>query len=144
MESVVNFDGAELVTNWFGQWPSLHDWEVLSVNVDRGDKLHGPIVSVKVHAFQMTSEITDQGFYKLEKHCLIEFRFDEVDCLQLKNANHQNVIEDIFLTDAVAEDGTKRIAVHFESIYGLELDFECSKAQVAALTPFKPTSGVYA
>ena len=143
MESLVEFEGAELVTNWFGYWPSLHDSEVLSVNVDRGDSRLGPIVTVKVHAFQMTSNVNSQGFYELEKHCLIEFRFDAVDLLQLKNVNHQNVIEDIFLSEKVAADGPKRIAVHFESIYGLELDFECSKAQVVALAAFKPTSGVY-
>jgi hypothetical protein len=51
------FEGLEIVTSWFGYWPSLHDAEILSVDFQRADNSHSPGASIKVHAFEMTSEV---------------------------------------------------------------------------------------
>jgi hypothetical protein len=53
-----DFDRSEIVTSWFGYWPKLHDAEILSVDFHRAIDGSGPGLFVKVHAFEMTSEVT--------------------------------------------------------------------------------------
>jgi len=138
------FDRSEIVTSWFGCWPRLHDAEILSVDFQRAVDGSGPGLFVKIHAFEMTSEVTERGYFKLIKHCIIELRFDRIDDVDLKNFGHQNVIDGISLSSASGKDGARRIAVEFEPITEMELSFSCAKAVVVSLTPGLPAEGVYA
>jgi hypothetical protein len=138
------FARSDIVRSWFGYWPRLHDAEILSVDFQRAIDGSGPGLFVKVHAFEMTSEVTERGYFKLIKHCIIELRFEGIDCVDFGNFGHQNVIDGISLSSASAKDGSKRIAVEFESITEMELSFSCAKAVVASLTPGLPAEGVYA
>lgn len=79
MSEEARFERSEIVTDWFGYWPSLHDAEVLSADFQRAIGGSGPGLSVKVHAFEMTSEVNEKGYFKLIKHCIIELRFDVYD-----------------------------------------------------------------
>lgn len=144
MGDMVEFENSEIVRDWFGGWPSLHDAEVLSINFDRGEGEAGPLITAVIHAFEMTSDVNSKGFYKLIKHCLIKFRFERVEENSLKWFNHQNVIEDIFLNPAKGASGQDLIGVEFSSIYGVQLDFKCQSAKVLSIEPFAPRSGIYA
>jgi hypothetical protein len=143
MSENVGFDGSEIVTDWFGYWPGLHDAEILSVDFQRAVDGSGPDVYVKVHAFEMTSEVTERGYFKLIKHCIIELRFEQIDDVDLRNFGHQNVIDGISLSFASSKEGSRRIAVEFEAITEMELSFSCAKAVVVGLTPGLPAEGVY-
>ncbi len=57
-------DGVELLVDRFGFWPSLHDAEVLWIRLDRSNGLQfqGPTVEMLVHVFEMTSEVTEEGY----------------------------------------------------------------------------------
>ena len=144
MDEAARFEGSEIVTDWFGYWPSLHDAEVLSADFQRGSDGTGPELRVKVHAFEMTSEVTEKGYFKLVKHCIIEFRFERVSDVELRNFTEQNVIDGISLSFVSAGDGSRRIAVEFESISEMELRLSCSTAVVVGLTAGIPSTGVYA
>jgi hypothetical protein len=143
MSEVPGFDGSALVTNWFGYWPSLHDAEVLSVALQRSVDRAGPGVYVRVHAFEMTSEITPKGYFKLVKHCIIELRFEQIGDLDLRHFGYQNVIDGISLSCAAGEDSSRRIAVEFGSLSEMQLSFSCAKAVVVSLTPGLPSEGIY-
>ena len=65
MSEEAQFEGSEIVTDWFGYWPSLHDSEVLSADFQRAIGGSGPELRVKVHAFEMTSEVNEKGYFKL-------------------------------------------------------------------------------
>ena len=143
MSENAGFDGSEIVTNWFGYWPGLHDAEILSVDFQRAVDGFGPCLYVKVHAFEMTSEVTERGYFKFIKHCIIELRFEQIDDVDLRNFGHQNVIDGISLSFTSAKDGSRRIAVEFEAFTEMELSFSCAKAGVVALTPGLPAEGVY-
>ena len=144
MSEEAQFEGSEIVTDWFGYWPSLHDSEVLSADFQRAIGGSGPELRVKVHAFEMTSEVNDKGYFKLIKHCIIELRFEQVSDVELRNFGHQNVIDGISLSFVSAKDGSRRIAVEFEVLTEMELSFSCSTAVVAGLTAGIPSEGVYA
>jgi hypothetical protein len=137
------FARSEIVTSWFGYWPRLHDAEILSVDFQRAIDHSGPGLFVKVHAFEMTSEVTESGYFKFVKHCIIELRFEGIDGVDFRNFGHQNVIDGISLSSKSAKDGSKRVAVEFGSVTGMELSFSCAKAVVDSLTPGLPAEGVY-
>ena len=144
MNEEAQFKGSEIVTDWFGYWPSLHDAEVLSADFQRGTVGSGPELHVKVHAFEMTSEVTEKGYFKLTKHCIVELRFERVCDVELRKFAPQNVIDGISLSLVPARDGSKRIAVEFEGLTEMEFRFSCSAAIVLGLTAGIPTEGVYA
>jgi hypothetical protein len=144
MNEQARFERSEIVTDWFGYWPSLHDAEVLSADFQRAIDGSGPGLRVKVHAFEMTSEVTEKGYFKLVKHCIIEFRFERVSEVELRNFGHQNVIDGISLSFVATEDGSRRIAVEFEVLSEMELRFSCSNAVVVGSTAGIPSEGVYA
>ncbi len=143
MSDDAGFEGSEVVTNWFGYWPSLHDAEILSVDFQRAINDAGPGLYLKVHAFEMTAEVTDGGHFKLIKHCIIELRFEQIDDVDLRHFGHQNVIDGISLSFAPAVDGSRRIAVEVEGLSEMQLGFSCAKAVVVGLTPGLPGEGVY-
>jgi hypothetical protein len=139
----VEFERSNVVTDWFGYWPSLHDAETLSVDFRRDVDDSGPGLYLKVHAFEMTSEVNEKGHFKCIKHCIIEFRFDEVRAVSLRHFGHQNVIDGISLSLLPATEGARRISVEVESLSEMELSFTCSKAVVIGLTPGLPGEGIY-
>jgi Immunity protein 50 len=143
MSEDAGFEGSELVTNWFGYWPSLHDAEILSADFRRAIIDSGPGLYLKVHAFEMTREVTEKGYFKNIKHCIIELRFEKIADVDLRHFGHQNVIDGISLSFIPATGGSRRISVELESITEMQLCFSCEKAVVASLTPGLPSEGVY-
>ena len=111
MSENAGFDGSEIVTNWFGYWPGLHDAEILSVDFQRAVDGFGPGLYVKVHAFEMTSEVNEKGYFKLIKHCIIALQFERVSDVELRNFGHQNVIDGISLSFVSAKDEIRRAHV---------------------------------
>jgi hypothetical protein len=142
MQPEVEIEGAELVINWFGHWPSLHDAEVIAINLDRAGSNGGPTITAKIHAFQMTSKVKGTR-YEVIKHCIITFKFESVFNIELDDFNHQNVIEDITFSKVTSSNGSS-IAVTFESIYGVELSLACKHVVITELVPGTPSEGVYA
>ena len=70
MESYKKIEGYENVLQAFGYWPSFHDGEILMLRLDRRDKgdegYYSPIMEFIIHGWEMTSEVTSEGFYKLQ------------------------------------------------------------------------------
>jgi len=57
--------GADLVS-WFGQVPSFHDAEILSLSLHRrGDSF------LRLHGWIMTGAIGQDGYYVLNKHAIV-------------------------------------------------------------------------
>jgi hypothetical protein len=81
-------EGSYLLSEQFGEWPSFHDSEVLSIDFNRSKKRGNPTIVVKVRAFEMTSKVNENGYYKLINHCDIEFNFESVEDVTLNGFNH--------------------------------------------------------
>jgi hypothetical protein len=126
-EFIVN---AEKVSSIFGEWPTFHDAEVLTLILNRGMP-HDFKTSmlVRVWTFKVHRDQTDsKGYYKTTDHSIVTFRFDEPDELNLQGFNHQNVLFDITfkLVDTMVD-------VTFEGIYGVHTTFRCQKVTVEAV-----------
>jgi hypothetical protein len=74
--------GPELV-EWFGYAPRFHDAEVLGVTLDREDAT----CSLRVHGFEMTSSVDENGFYVCTKHVVVTFLVRDLTELELDGFN---------------------------------------------------------
>ena len=84
-------ENANIIIDHFGYWPTFHDSEVISIKLERTlDKEHSS-VQLRLYSFEMTSELIN-GYYKLIKHCFIDFEFLELNKVELDGFNHQNAV----------------------------------------------------
>jgi hypothetical protein len=86
--------GAELV-RWFGQVPTFHDGEILSLHLQR----KGQSV-LRVHGWINTGAVGQNGYYILDRHAIVTFTLTDVMDLQLDGFSIQNVIFGLVLRRA--------------------------------------------
>jgi hypothetical protein len=145
MQPPVEIENSNLVTDWFGFWPSFHDAEVIEINLHRSLRgiENGAVLSASVYAFQMTSEVDEKSFYKLIKNCVIELEFLNIDSLEVEDFNHQNALHNIEFSQVKNISGNHSISVDFNSNYGVSFTFTCSKVRVTSVTPGKPADDLH-
>jgi hypothetical protein len=131
--------GAQDVIAWFGNWPTFHDAEVLSISLDR---LSGCRVSV--HAFEMTAEIDSSGHYVLAKHavvtfCMEGFPRDEsgISNTRIEFFNNQNV-----LSSASINARPEGYELVLEGCHGVDGSIVCERMRVS-LEPGVPQGSMY-
>lgn len=86
--------GADLV-RWFGQVPSFHDAEILSLHLRRT----GQSV-LRLHGWINTGEVEQDGYFVLDRHAIVTFTLSGVMDLQLDGFSVQNVIGGLVLRRA--------------------------------------------
>ncbi len=121
-------EGAQELYDWFGYWPSFHDGEVESLQLNR----RGPSLLV-VHTWEMTDEIDDRNFYVVKKHVVVEFVLFEVSELELTGFSNQNVLSHL---EVEKKDAGYRLRL--DQCYGLSGIIE-AKTVAIRLNPGKPT-----
>ena len=83
-------EGAQQLHDWFGYWPTFHDAEIISLHLNRKN----PSI-LKIHTWEMTSEVDEAGHYVMAKDVVVDFMIDisgADDSLELYGFSHQNVI----------------------------------------------------
>ena len=130
----------ELVIEAFGYWPSLHDAEVFWIKLERLNETYkgyfSPNIEFEIHGWEMTSEVTEKGFYKLHKHHLIHFKFEDVFDVEFDGFNHQNAILGLGITaESQTEAVITPIKVTFDPAYGLGGEFKAYKGAVLRVRP---------
>lgn len=122
MAATVRLKGWELLDNRFGGMPTFHDSEILKICFDRA----GPSASFWIlmgHAATVTG------------HSIAVLKFDDIEDLDLRDWNYQNVIHSLILsatrqprfTTGKLED---RVEVRIESVFGATCRFTCSQGEV--------------
>ena len=133
-ELLGKISGGQQLLEWFdGRVPSFHDAEVLELSLDR--KMAR--CSIRIHAFQMTSEVDAKGFFVSDKHVLVSFRLEGVRNLELNDFNEQNAIYGLALS-RTADQGFR---VELDPAYGL-FGFVEARIVTIDLEPGKPREGV--
>lgn len=79
--------GGDELLRWFGEVPTLHDSEILSLSLRRTGTSE-----LKVHGWMMTCEVDPDGYFVLDKHAVVTFSLEGVMDLQLNGFSGQNVI----------------------------------------------------
>jgi hypothetical protein len=134
--------GSEKLTTIFGRWPSFHDAEVIDLHLREGDPAENrpplPVLTTKVHLWELTNEIDAQGYYVLRHHTLATLRFHDVLDLKMKGFTHQNVIFGLSIVPQERSEGPWKLvfAVEFEPVAEFEATFYCSRMDVLDTIPW--------
>ena len=109
--------GAEEVVAWFGYWPTFHDAEVVSINLDRKSGCR-----LVINAFRMTSALDEEGKYVCAKHAIVTFvlegfPMDENGIVnnRIDSFNQQNVLSSLWINRI--PEGYEMV---LEGCYGVE------------------------
>jgi len=86
--------GAELV-RWFGQVPTFHDAEILSLHLHRRGQS-----ALRLHGWIGTGAVGQDGYAVLDRHAIVTFTLTEIMDLQLDGFSIQNVISELILRHA--------------------------------------------
>lgn len=83
--------GPELLA-WFGQEPTFHDAEILSLSLNRSG-----VSELKIHGWINTGEIGPDRTLLLAKQAIVTFHLEQIMDLQLDGFSVQNVISGLEL-----------------------------------------------
>lgn len=83
--------GPELLA-WFGEVPTFHDAEIISLSLTRQGRSE-----LKIHGWIMTDKADPDGYIVLDKHAVVTFSLEDVMDLQLDSFSPQNVINALVL-----------------------------------------------
>lgn len=135
--------GADVV-RWFGQEPTFHDAEILSLLLCR----KGQSV-LRLHGWINTGAVGQDGYFVLDRHAIVTFTLSGVMDLQLVGFSIQNVIGGLVLRRApdrperrgyLALDPLPQdIEIELEPCYGLS-GLIRSRAVSIAFEPGKPNA----
>jgi len=137
-------DGSEKLTSIFGRWPSFHDAEVVELHLWRGDSVRErshprfPVLTAKIHLWDLTNEIDARGYYVLKNHTLATIRFHDVLDLEIKGFSNQNVIFGLPITTQERSEGPwkRTFTVEFEPVSEFGATFQCSRIEIMEAIPW--------
>lgn len=144
--NINRIEGREKVLAHFGRWPSFHDSEVVSVTLNRGSEDELPaVLTMFIHAFNLTSKVNEKGHYVTERHGVVCFKFTAIHELQLSDFNNQNSLMGLCITD-ITERQLEGInfEISFDGSNGLSGSFSCRHIEVVSIESGLPPGSVYA
>lgn len=129
----MEIENKEILENVYGSWPSFHDSEILNINLYRGEE-PGQLCSLVASFYLYETKAINEGTAQYEiistnKNVAV-IEFQNIENLSLEGFNHQNVIEELHL-----KSKENLIHVEFESIFGVQCSFSCSKVTVLGVEP---------
>ncbi|OWV80575.1 hypothetical protein ATY78_07790 [Rhizobium sp. R635] len=134
--------GAELLA-WFGEEPTFHDAEIISLSLNRTGTSE-----LKIHGWIMTDKVDPNGYIVLDKHAIVTFKLEEVMDLQLDGFSNQNVIAGLVLRYATDRGRSSYypvsadphdIEIELIPCYGLD-GFIRAKKVAISFNPGRPVS----
>ena len=81
--------GADAVIAWFGQWPSFHDAEVLSIHINRDG-----LSLIRIHTWNVSTRLDRAGQFMREREAIVVFEFAGIRSLRLQaeETDRQNLV----------------------------------------------------
>jgi hypothetical protein len=142
---------SDKITNIFGCWPTFHDAEIHNLSLSGGvvdpclPGCESPVLDLKIHLWEMTKEVNEEGRIVLAKHTLTEMRFRNIEKLELSNFNYHNGIMEMRFgvePENLHPIGGGRkppmITVEIEPGFGLRAEFKCQSVEVLSAVPCDP------
>lgn len=84
--------GGPALLAWFGEVPTFHDAEIISLSLNRQGRSE-----LKIHGWIRTDKADPNGYVVLDKHAVVTFSLENVMDLQLDSFSPQNVINALVL-----------------------------------------------
>ncbi len=131
-----SISGHELLSEHLGYWPDFHDFEVLSISLDRAP------VSAVMHDLRATFLVFDLRKAPDDperKQASAELLFESVDDLIIQGFNHQNPITSLSIKPAEPSDGQGKLRVQWGgTCMRHEVSFVCHRIAVVRVVDFNP------
>jgi hypothetical protein len=141
-------ENSHRLTDIFGYWPTFHDAEIQSIHLSRRDgkpwepESDSPTINLTVHLWEMTKDVSKEGFFVLAKHTLTELQFRNVHNVELSEFNYQNSIMEMIFgiePENLNPSGGGRLpaflTVEIAPSFGLYAKFKCQSAEVVSAIP---------
>ncbi len=135
-------EGSEKLISIFGRWPSFHDAEIIELQLWRGDvnpdkeRYTFPVLTLKMHCFEMTKEVNAEGYFVLRNHTPSTFKFHNVEDLKTQGFNHQNAIFGLSINKLErSQPPSLYFTVELERAFGIEASFTCLRVEVSEAIP---------
>ena len=135
-------EGSEKLTRIFGYWPSFHDAEVMELKFWRGEVnpevglYTFPVLTVKLHLWEMTNDVNTKGFLVLQKHTLATIRFHDVLKSRIEGFNHQNAILGLDIGQEERSEGPSPVfQVSFRPAFGIDATLSCLRVELIEAVP---------
>jgi len=135
-------EGSKKLIDIFSYWPSFHDAEVFDLCLWRGDvepeagRYVFPVLTVKLHIWEMTNEVSTEGFFTSRYHTLSTLRFHDIDEFRMEGFNHQNAILGLLIVREERPQGPSPVfSVRFDPAHGMGASFCCSRVEVVDAVP---------
>ncbi|MGO9483823.1 MAG: hypothetical protein ACLPX9_04440 [Rhodomicrobium sp.] len=125
--ALCDIPGGQELIDWFGYVPGFHDAYLLDANfMSNGQS------SLRIHAFRMTDEVDDKGYFVLDRHVVVTITLEAVTHINLSDFNLPGIIFELTVSSA---DGD--IQLTWTGSYGIEGTIRAKQARFS-LQPGKP------
>src|SRR5258708_26114252 len=109
----------EAVVKAFGYWPSFHDAPVFDFRY-AAEGLG--VIGFTLHAWEMTAEVDERGYFKLIKHHLIQFAFREISDADLERFTSMgNILFELGFSTPEEFEASGKFRVDLDSAMGADL-----------------------
>jgi hypothetical protein len=115
-----NVVGLDKLVHWFGRMPRFHDAKLLNIALHSNEPS-----SLRIHAFQMTDKVDEQGCFVLDKHAVVTISVQEITSVSLTDFNLPGIIHDLHIADT--GDGAQ---VTWSSSYGVEGTLKAKRVSI--------------
>jgi len=138
-EVLADIAGRELLIDHLGSWPTFHDYEVVSITLERAPWLTTATCDMRAtfYVFDLDKRHEDQQ----RKQGLAELLFRGIDDLRLEGFNHQNPIMGLSIVRDTSGASWRRFRVEWGgTCMRHEVSFSCchiSVVRVVDLNPFR-------
>jgi len=120
------------VVDFYGHWPLFHDGEVL---VYAAPTPENPSLGFTLHAWQSTDEIDAKGFFVLQKHALVSFRFDGIHDPEVGVFASGNIV---FGLEFFPSNDFSSFRVVLDSVMDMSGSFLARKGEIVSVIPCTP------
>jgi hypothetical protein len=128
--------GSELLIQHLGHWPTFHDFEVVSLTLERA------IVSAATKDLRATFFVFDLGKSPDDpdrKQGTAEFLFENIDHVRVDGFNHQNPIMGLWVVPAETLGGERRFRVQWGgTCIQHDVSFTCGRIAVVRVVDLNP------
>jgi len=133
---VALISGRELLIEQLGKWPTFHDFEVLSIVLERA------VVSAATNDLRATFLVYDnqKAPSDLERRQgTAEFLFESIGALHIDGFNHQNPIIGLSIVPSEPRSNERRFHVEWGGT-GIkhEVSFDCNRISVLRVVDLNP------
>jgi len=119
----------QAVVDLYGRWPMFHDAKVSNYVAPTQESQS---LAITVHTWQMTDKADANGYFVLEKHALVSFRFDAIFDVEMVAFDADNIL---FGIELFPSSDSSSFRVVLDSVMDKSGSFSARRGEVVSVIP---------